>query len=156
MAISPEPHIPQRAGNAYRGVFGESESGVSFELRSSLDEVLDPRAHYRGLLPGPATIRVEEGFDRVGRAELFMKGAGEGFEGLGIFAGDDKRTGVDACFRALKRETVLPSTERGPVDLRALRRLASICLVDAMGFGGGRPPGVTVAVEGWGLRDRGV
>ena len=30
------------------------------------------------------------------------------------------------CFRALKREADLPSTERGPVDFCALARLAVI------------------------------
>ena len=36
------------------------------------------------------------------------------------------------CWRALRRVTDLPAEVRGPVDLRALRRLASICLMVAM------------------------
>jgi len=60
---------------------------------------------------------------------------GEGFEGIGVFAGDDVGVGVMLVLRALKRETALPGSAPGPVEFRALRRFASIWWMVAISSG---------------------
>jgi hypothetical protein len=103
---------------------GERGSG-SFGEEGAVEVGLD--ALEAALLPVGAEHGIDvEGFGGGFGAEVAVVGGDEDVVVGGIFAGSMP------CFRALKREADLPSAERGPVDFRALARLALICAGVAM------------------------
>jgi hypothetical protein len=57
---------------------------------------------------------------------VIAAGDGEGCQGIGVFAEDDLGLGVNPVLQIVKRMAALPCGVRGPVDFRALRRLAAI------------------------------
>jgi hypothetical protein len=93
-----------------------------------------------GLDPGEAaTVPValdhgvdEEGLERADGVAGLVVSFGQSGELGGVLAGQDVGLGVNAVFQGVEAVAALPSVEVGPVDLKALRRLAWIWRMVAM------------------------